>query len=148
MKTNNHLKIALLSWEEGKADCALIRRQVFIEEQQVPESLEWDTLDDSAVHLLAYNNTLSDRAVGTARLTREGQIGRMAVLAEFRHQGIASAMLSTLLHLAKTKGFDEVFLHAQTHASGFYHGHGFTPVGDIFEDAGIPHRHMRLTLSP
>ena len=35
---------------------------------------------------------------------------------------------------------------AQTHAEPFYARHGFTPCGDVFMEAGIPHRTMERLL--
>ena len=71
-----------------------IRRSVFVQEQGIDESEEWDEHDSVSTHVLAW---LGDKPVGTARLLPEGKIGRMAVLPEFRSQGIGSAMLLALL---------------------------------------------------
>ena len=60
-----------------------IRRTVFIIEQAVPEEIEIDGLDPVARHVLAY---LDGNPVGTGRITPDGRIGRMAVLAECRAQ--------------------------------------------------------------
>lgn len=40
----------------------------------------------------------------------------------------------------------QAFLSAQTHALGFYEGHGFTPEGVTYLDAGIEHILMRRLL--
>lgn len=53
------------------------RRVVFIEEQGVSEAEEIDDLDAAALHLLA---RLDGRPVGTARLLRQGDTGKTAVL--------------------------------------------------------------------
>ena len=45
--------------------CRALRRAVFIEEQNVPEDLEWDGRDGEAVHMLA---RLDGQAVGTLRM--------------------------------------------------------------------------------
>jgi predicted GNAT family N-acyltransferase len=71
----------------------------------------------------------------------------MAVLKPWRGRGVGSAMLTYLLTLARRNGFASVELHAQTHALGFYARHGFTPRGDEFMEAGIPHRVMVSSLS-
>ena len=73
--------------------CAAIRRKVFVEEQNVPEELELDELDATAVHLLA---TRDGRPVGTARLLIDGntaKIGRVALLAEERGTGAGAALM-------------------------------------------------------
>jgi predicted GNAT family N-acyltransferase len=68
----------------------------------------------------------------------------MAVRKSARGQGIGSQVLSALLHEAKRQQFQELVLHAQTHAIEFYARHGFQIEGDEFLEAGIPHRRMTL----
>jgi len=48
-----------------------------------------------------------------------------------------------LIAEAARRGLNEVALNAQTHALDFYLRHGFEPVGEVFMEAGIPHRAMR-----
>jgi predicted GNAT family N-acyltransferase len=72
----------------------------------------------------------------------------MAVLQQWRRRGVGSAILRALLALAEKEGCTVVRLHAQIHAIPFYEVHGFTPYGLEFEEAGIPHRKMELTLAP
>ncbi len=122
-----------------------VREQVFIQEQQVPEELEWDRHDAKAIHIVAYDT--HDQVIGTARLLADGHIGRMAVLEPWRKQGVGSAMLTKLLLLAQQQNLSTVFLHAQTSAVGFYECHGFRTLGEEFMDAGIPHRYMEKDLA-
>jgi predicted GNAT family N-acyltransferase len=136
--------VRLADWHaDNKAICR-VRRQVFIEEQQVPENLEWDGLDESCSHVLATDS--KEQPVATARMTPDGHIGRMAVLPEWRQQGVGSAMLKLLVDRAQASGLTEVMLNAQSYATGFYAGHGFEISGKEFMDANIPHRKMILTL--
>ena len=132
-------------WHANRAELQSIRRKVFVEEQRVPEDLEWDEEDARCQHVLAH--APNGEAVGTGRLLADGHIGRMAVLEPWRRRGIGSALLVTLLEIAREHRFESVRLHAQTHALGFYAKHGFTPVGDEFMEAGIPHYMMVLCLS-
>lgn len=122
-----------------------VREQVFIQEQHVPEELEWDEHDTKAVHVVAYDTR--DQVIGTARLLADGHIGRMAVLEPWRKNGVGSAMLKKLLLLAQQQNLSKVFLHAQTSAIGFYEHHGFRTLGAEFLDAGIPHRYMEKDLA-
>ena len=126
--------------------CAAIRRRVFIEEQNVPEELELDDLDATAVHLLA---TQDGRPVGTARLLIEGEtakIGRVAILPELRGTGAGAALMRAALDELRARGVTTAKLGAQTHAIGFYERLGFTVYGPEYDDAGIPHRDMSLAL--
>jgi predicted GNAT family N-acyltransferase len=122
-----------------------VREQVFIQEQHVPVALEWDGLDDEAMHVVALNN--HNQVIGTARLLQDGHIGRMAVIPLWRHQGVGSALLKELLLIAQQRTLSKVFLHAQTTAIGFYERHGFRVLGEEFMDAGIPHHYMERHLT-
>lgn len=121
-----------------------IRKTVFIEEQHVPEDLEWDDVDPVCYHVLAL--ALDGTPIGTGRLLPDGHIGRMAVLKQWRGKGVGRAMLELLLHLAWKEGHTTVRLHAQTQALGFYAQYGFKAVGKEFMEAGIAHFRMKLKL--
>lgn len=137
------MKISKVSWAEAKAELSAIRRAVFIDEQAVPEELEWDGEDEHALHVLV---TEDDKPVGCARMLADGHIGRMAVLPGYRGRGAGRLMLKTLLMEAEKLKRGRVFLNAQTRAAGFYAKYGFIPVGGEFPDAGIPHIRMEKTL--
>jgi predicted GNAT family N-acyltransferase len=132
-----------VNWLASRDKLHAVRRTVFIEEQKVPEELEWDDADEYAYHVLA--TTRDGTPIGTGRLKTDCHIGRMAVLKPWRGRGVGSAILETLIGLADKEGCRVVRLHAQTHALEFYARHGFTGVGGEFAEAGIPHRVMELT---
>jgi predicted GNAT family N-acyltransferase len=144
----NTLEILIKAWQEASQEAYLIRKQVFVEEQGVPEDMELDEHDLSAKHALAYQDAL---CVGTGRLVRlnsdHAQIGRMAVLKAYRNQHIGKAILTSLIALAKTEGVSKVSLHAQVSAISFYAKLGFEAEGPIFDEAGIAHRNMILLLA-
>lgn len=131
-------------WPQDAPQLRQVRRVVFIEEQQVPEELEWDADDALSLHALALD--AGGTAIATGRLLPDGHIGRMAVLREWRRRGVGSAILQWLVAQARIRGDKAVQLNAQTHALDFYARHGFVAEGGIFPDAGIPHRKMTLTL--
>ena len=114
---------------------------MFIEEQNVPESLEIDGLDGDCTHALAFDET--GNPIGTARLMPQGRIGRVAVLAPWRKRGVGAALMRVLLEEADRRGFEEIELHAQSWTIGFYESLGFVAEGDEFLEAEIPHRHMK-----
>lgn len=132
--------IATADWESDRPSLRAIREEVFVDEQKVPRELEWDEDDASCIHLLAYS--VAGAPVGTARMKPDGQIGRMAVLKDWRGQGVGSALLLSLIGIAEEHGLNEVFLHAQISALGFYHQHGFIAQGEEYMEAGIPHVNM------
>lgn len=135
--------VRLASWRDDRAALQDLRRRVFIIEQHVPESLEWDEADAVCLHALALD--AQSKPVGTGRLLPDGHIGRMAVLREWRGRGVGGAMLEFLIACAWRQGHAAVHLNAQRHALGFYSRRGFVAHGDEFMDAGIPHRRMMLS---
>lgn len=135
--------VELMHWERARKEASRIRFKVFVEEQGVPREIELDALDPQCVHALAFED---GRAVGTGRLLPDGYIGRMAVLEEWRGRGVGSLILASLMERARRRGDREVMLSAQVHAVPFYKAHGFEPAGEVYEEAGIPHRAMRRPL--
>ena len=137
----------LCTWQDAEAALRAVRTQVFIQEQQVPEALEWDDADALAIHGLA--SDAEARAIGTARLILHdgvAHIGRMAVLPQWRGCGVGRSLLQLMLETAQARGGLSVFLNAQTSAVGFYTQAGFVVEGAEFLDAGIPHRRMTRRL--
>lgn len=137
MRSKPIFTVETISWHAGQEALRAIRTRVFVEEQGVPEGLEWDGEDEHSRHVMVY--APDGTPVGTGRLLCDGRIGRMAVLREWRGKGAGSALMTHLLRLAGRMGFGEVTLHAQTHAAGFYARHGFQVEGGEFMEAGIPH---------
>ena len=137
--------VEVASWLEYRRELESLRRRIFIEEQHVPEALEWDGLDDTAQHFLARD--ANGAAIGCARLLAHGKVGRMAVLPEWRRFGVGSALLHAALAACRLCGERAATLSAQVTAIPFYEKAGFRAYGDIYLDAGIPHRNMILTLS-
>ena len=146
MENKDAFMVGRATWVADNVALAAIRREVFVVEQRVPESEEWDDRDAVSEHVIA--RASDGKAIGTGRLLPDGYIGRMAVLKPWRGRGVGSALLSELIAMARERGFAETRLHAQTHALAFYRKHGYTPLGDEFMEAGIPHYEMRLVLKP
>ena len=138
--------IRLLAWSEALPLARPVREKVFIDEQRVPLDLEWDEWDERCDHAVACDP--HGHAIGTARLSPDGKLGRMAVLREWRGLGVGAALLKALLGRARERSMARVTLHAQTRAVGFYRRFGFSERGGEFFEAGIPHREMTLELSP
>lgn len=141
--------IRIADWHTDKEKLSTIRRLVFIDEQNVPEELEWDEDDATATHFLVTHNhdAIAHDVIATARLKSDGQIGRMAVLAKYRNHGIGSQLLRFVLQTASRQNHKSIYLHAQTTAIHFYEKHGFEAQGELFYEADIPHRNMRLNIS-
>ncbi|MEV6763004.1 GNAT family N-acetyltransferase [Streptomyces sp. NPDC051105] len=137
--------------------CFAVRKQVFVVEQGVPEDLEYDEYDTTALHVLAiredgvplgtgrllYGETAAEKTDGDPSL---GSLGRLAVSEEARGLGIGIALVRAIEDAARARGLTAVDLHAQAHALGFYERLGYEPYGPEYEEAGIPHRGMRRAL--
>lgn len=132
-------------WSQHAEQLREIRERVFIQEQHVPEALEWDDFDASAVHFLALDE--HNAARGCIRLLPSGQISRLCVLEQYRSHGVGRQLLDCAEREAREQGMKEVFLHAQTQACAFYEHAGFSVNGGIFLEADIPHRQMTKELS-
>jgi len=142
---SDECEIHIVDWHDEQDALQAIRRSVFIDEQHVPKELEWDGRDNECSQFLARVNSIP---VATARLTADGQIGRMAVLKRYRGKGVGSRLLSAVIEQARHQGFKQVFLHAQVNVIPFYEQYGFTAEGELFMDAGIEHRTMKKDLDP
>lgn len=143
--TDAPLTIEHVDWQSARAELLAVRFAVFVDEQGVPAELEQDAADATALHLLGTD--AQGRPVATARMLGNGHIGRMAVVSGWRRRGIGSRMLRRLIEAARDSGLNAVFLHAQCRAVPFYERLGFVAEGAVFDDAGIPHRCMRLDLN-
>lgn len=133
----------LCTWADAEEPLRAIRTQVFIQEQNVPQALEWDGEDTQAVHALACD--ANGQAIGTARLLWQGaaaHLGRMAVVPAWRGQGVGSALLTLMIATAQARSVHQLSLNAQTSAVAFYKRAGFVTLGMEFQEAGIPHQRM------
>jgi len=139
-----HYNIKKTTWKEDKQSLSEIRIKVFIDEQNVPEELEWDEFDKDSIHILATDN--NNKPIACGRIKTDGHIGRMAVLKEHRNSGIGTGILKALLKCAEDDGTSHVYLHAQTTAIPFYEKQGFKTCSEIFMDANIPHKTMKKQL--
>jgi predicted GNAT family N-acyltransferase len=128
---------------EDLAAAYAIREDVFVAGQGVPLELERDVLDRVAVHVLARRD---GQPVATGRLVARddgvGVLGRIAVIASERGTGLGVAVMRALEDNARELGLDRIELHAQTHALAFYQRLGYSPVGEEYVEAGIPHLSM------
>ena len=138
--------VSLVSWHDGEPLLRAVREAVFIREQNVPEELEWDGMDGGSRHALALS--LNGEAIGCGRILPNGHIGRIAVLPQWRNQRVGTGIMEALLDEARTRGFKEVDVDAQVQALPSYHLFGFVEQGEVFMDAGMPHKKMTLKLDP
>lgn len=135
-------------WAALGEDAGALRRAVFVEEQNIPESLEWDAHDPVVLHAVARNRLGQVIATGRLLHAEDGvsHIGRMAVHRNLRSGGHGAAVVRVLEEAAQARGDREVALNAQRSAERFYARLGYAVHGEGFEEAGIPHIEMRRAL--
>jgi predicted GNAT family N-acyltransferase len=134
-------RVDVAAWDTCADEATPVRESVFVREQGVPPELERDEFDAVSRHALARD--ADGRVIGTGRLLPDGHIGRMAVAAQWRGQGVGRALLDALLAEAGRLRMPELLLNAQTHALDFYRQFGFAETGAPYQEAGLPHQAMR-----
>jgi predicted GNAT family N-acyltransferase len=138
--------IVIAQTPQQRDDAFAVRIAVFVDEQGVPRSEELDDLDAVAVHCVGY---LDGAPVAAGRLLLAdgyAKIGRMAVLARHRGGGLGARVLDALEGEGVARGVRRFKLSAQLHARGFYERCGYTAVGGVYDEVGIPHIAMEKTL--
>lgn len=135
-----NIRVFTADWHKDSADIRRIRETIFIKEQGVTPEQEWDSDDSGATHFLACEG---EYAIGTARLLPNGCIGRVAVLRDWRGQGIGQLLMQAAIAEAERQGMNKQTLTAQAHAAGFYQRLGFEIISEEFIEAGIPHIEMQ-----
>ena len=131
------------SWDVLEHDARNIRESVFIQEQQISSEDEWDDQDPIAVHFVIDDQ---EQSIATARLLQNNSIGRVAVLKQYRGQGIGRLLMLEIIQSAKNEHREFLKLSSQVHAISFYASLGFNVEGNEYLDCGIPHIDMRMPL--
>jgi ElaA protein len=119
-------------------DLLALRADVFVVEQDCPY-LDVDGEDPGATHVLGFEG---GSLVAYARIheTTEGaRIGRVVTARSVRGRGVGHEIMRAAL---VALGERASYLHAQDHLRAFYQVHGFTAVGEVFPEDGIPHVRM------
>ena len=124
------------NWATLGADASTVRSSVFVQEQGIPADRVWDPADETALHVLAYNGL--GQPVATGRLVQAakgmGKLERMAVTKVLRGSGWGLALLHALLDAAMQRGDNQILVHAQRSAEGFFQRAGFVPQGQADRD--------------
>ena len=123
-----------------------IRYAVFVDEQKVPEELEYDAHESTARLYLLF---IKDTAIATCRrrYTEKGiKLERFAVLPQFRGKGFGDFLVREVLKEVLPEG-KMIYLHAQEQVTEFYSKLGFKVFGDQFEEAGIRHFLMKYEVN-
>lgn len=148
LKNKKHMtqvKIISFRYDDEKlfSFASKIREEVFVDEQKVAKSLEFDGLDNISNQYLAFVN---EKPVGTARWreTENGiKLERFAVLKSHRNFHIGQIILQKILEdVLPLKKY--IYLHSQISAVNFYKKNGFVEYGEKFVEANISHCKMKF----
>lgn len=133
-----------LSAEEFFRICE-VREQVFVLEQKITLCAELDEQDLYSTHI-----TLSDngKIVAYARCYAEegsAHIGR--VLTTVRGKGFGLEIMKAAMYVCREQlGCSHIVLHAQQQVIPFYEKLGFRVISDLFDECGIMHKTMEITV--
>ena len=133
-----------LSAEEFFRICE-VREQVFVLEQKITLCAELDEQDLYSTHI-----TLSDngKIVAYARCYAEegsAHIGR--VLTTVRGKGFGLEIMKAAMYVCREQlGCSHIVLHAQQQVIPFYEKLGFRVISDLFDECGILHKTMEITV--
>lgn len=117
-----------------------LRDIVFVVGQKITAVSEIDGEDPDCCHAML---RISNSIVGTARIFARKDpivVGRVAVHTSFQRQGLGTVLMQ---HVQQWLGERPAELHAQAHLEDWYTQLGWVRYGDIFEEAEIPHVHMK-----
>lgn len=133
-----------VDWMSAKDKLTRLREKVFVYEWRIPKDVEFDRLDSEAHHVLLCDDAGNE--IATARITPQGEIGRIAVISHYRKPEVYQQLLSALLAVATRQGLEIVSVQCELEGVSYYQQQGFRPVGAVYMDAGIPRQKMTCSV--
>lgn len=148
-KARYRCPVQIKTWAELTKDefyeISKLRCQVFYVEQRVTDQ-DFDGVDRApGTHHLWFEDELGVTAYLRAyelAVPEHGatfSFGRVAVREDRRGERLSSLLVDEVL---RRWGDHRMVIHAQEYITKLYSAHGFTPVGETYDEAGIPHRMM------
>ena len=126
-----------------------IRVDVFVVEQQCAYP-EIDGHDQASLHLLSIQDgeiAAYARLVPAGEKYEQASIGRVLVAPSKRNSGVGRELVSQAIEkIMEEWDAKEIKLQAQSHLQSFYESFGFQPISEVYDDGGIPHVDMLLTV--
>ena len=120
------------------------RQEVFLMEQNIV-CRDFDGVDYDGLHCFIWED---DRVIAYLRAYKSDEgvkIGRVLTIPHGAGLG-RELMESAMPKIKEAFGTDEIILHSQKYAEGFYQKLGFKRVGEVFLEEGIEHIEMNLKL--
>lgn len=147
MLNNTSLKIKIVQNDNERLKAMTIRTLVYIAEQNCPYDEEFDLNDHTATQILG---TIGSEPILTARIRYFGnfaKLERLAVRKEYRGMGFGQKLLDFMISFCVTKGFNQIYLHAQKGKEGFYLKNNFKIKNNSFHFSGYDYTEMFRDLS-
>ncbi|MBU3023093.1 GNAT family N-acetyltransferase [Aestuariibacter sp. A3R04] len=133
-----------VDWQSGKNRLTALRQQVFVLEWHLPDHIEFDERDKDAIHVLVYDK--ESTPIATARLTADGEIGRIAVKKYYRSPTLYRALFNTLVTAGKCIKVPYIKVLCRLDSVEKHRLMGYEPDGRVFMEAGIPRQRMRCPI--
>ncbi|XWK91502.1 MAG: GNAT family N-acetyltransferase [Phormidium sp.] len=145
--SESEIEIRLVANEVELSQMFYVRWLVLRKPLGMALGTEQDQYEGNSFQLVA---VFGDRIIGSARLRKEsenlGIISFVAVLPEFRNQGIGTKLMEKLMEKAQQESLQVVRLKSRITAVDFYKKIGFSEQGEFFDYLTIPHITMEIKL--
>lgn len=130
------------------ADAFELRQQVFTQEQGFPAEIDVDEYDDAALHVVLYLNQ-QPAAVLRCVFLDDGliKVGRVAVQKAHRGKGLGRALMKFVQQYGNAHQYQKIGLSAQHTAIAFYQSLGYQTEGEMYDEDGMDHIFMSLSLN-
>ncbi|MDN3642349.1 GNAT family N-acetyltransferase [Lutimonas halocynthiae] len=125
-----------------------LRNKILLRPIGVPD-YGWEMNDSKSWHFVAIDDAKVIGCVLLVPLDENVQIGQLIQMAVDHHwqgKGVGKKLVKDLVAFAKTKEFTEIVIHSRAEVTSFYEALGFKTFGDEFEEVGVVHRHLRMSL--
>ena len=120
------------------------RQEVFLMEQRIV-CRDFDGVDYDALHCFMERDGRVCAYLRAYEAEGEVHIGRVLTIPHGEGLG-RELMEGAMPKIREAFGCDEITLHSQIQAEGFYKKLGFVRVGDVFLEEGIEHVNMRANV--
>ena len=140
---NKNIKNAVRTVQKTVDDNIMqLRRNVFINEQNISEDEEFKNDEGEHFHL---SLNIDSRLVGYARMKisqKRAEVSRVVVPIDLRCKGYGRDLMVWCEKEALSKGCILIQLNSQKNAINFYKKVGYKTVGRFFKESGIKHKKM------
>lgn len=143
------MSIVAKRWAEITADeffdIVRLRTEVFFVERRIDEP-DFDDADrdPATLHLWIADDRGCAAYLRVVELQSPDHgasrsFGRVAVRADRRGEGLARRLIAEVL---ERHGGETMIIHSQDYVTGLYADYGFEVAGELYHEAGLPHRLM------